>query len=114
MVQLATDISQQNFKMHVQDNKQTVIPNGEPFAHAPPTCELHYSSSYYIARYVCMHEQSTNHTSLIKQAQMLVTHYIGHISANTRPHHLCLGNWVLLPHKQNAGIGQPFCSSKTC
>jgi len=44
-----------------------------------------------------MHEQSTNHISLIKQVQILckVTHCTGHVSANTRPHQLRWGDWEI-------------------
>ena len=43
---------------------------------------------------VYMYEQSKNHISLIKQAQMLckVTYCAGRISANTRPHQLRWGD----------------------
>ena len=45
-----------------------------------------------------------------------VTQYTGHISANTKPHHMCLGDWEMglgtAINTQNAGI--LFCSSKTC
>ena len=43
---------------------------------------------------VFVHEQSTNHISLIKQAWMLckVTHCAGRVSANARPHQLRWGD----------------------
>ena len=55
----------------------------------------------------CMHEQSTNHISLMKQAKMLckVTHCEGCVLANNRPHQL---RWV--DRKMGTAISCTECS----